>query len=78
MFCQAEEVSPNRRSTKSRLLVSVMAEDVNPPMLLATATEGFVQEDAPVGERVRDREGNDIKFVVTDMDRVRKTKRCEC
>ena len=47
-----------------------MAEDINPPELSVNAVDGFVEENSPVGARVKDSKGKDIKFVITDKDRV--------
>ena len=40
---QAEEISTAKRFAKSRLIVAVMAEDVSPPVLQATATIGKIR-----------------------------------
>lgn len=68
LFLQAEEQTAARRSATARLHISVLAEDSSPPVLSATATEGFVSENAEVGTRVKDARGNDILFVIRDED----------
>ena len=71
---RAEEVSSARRSARTKLVINVLAEDINPPELRATAIEGFVDENAPVGTKVKDANGNDIRLLVSDKDRVSKTR----
>ncbi len=67
---QAAESTPSGRSSTSRLLIRVSAEDSNPPALMATSTSGRVEEGAAEGTKVKDEKGREIKFVVTDLDRV--------
>ena len=66
---RAEEASEARRSTATKLFIDVLAEDINPPELRATAVEGYVDENAAVGTRVKDRKGDDIRLLVSDRDR---------
>ena len=68
IIVRAEEASPARRSAQTRLLIRVLAEDATPPELRVTAGRGYVAENSPIGARVRDAEGNDIKLIVTDRD----------
>lgn len=44
--------------------------DVNPPQISASATDGFVDENAPVGTKIIDQEGNPIQLGVSDPDLV--------
>jgi hypothetical protein len=69
LVIKAEEQTPAKRSAEVELRVIVAAEDSNPPVLMATASVGYVEEGATIGSRVVDDRGNDIKFAVTDMDR---------
>lgn len=44
--------------------------DANPPVIHATAIEGFVDENAPIGTHVIDSDGQPIVLTVTDADLV--------
>lgn len=46
--------------------------DVNPPEIHASAVEGVVSENAPVGTKVLDEDDMPIQFTVTDSDLVSK------
>lgn len=65
---KAQEQSESQRFATARLLIQVHAEDINPPVLIATSTIGFVPENSKIGTRVKDQRGQEIKFVVTDAD----------
>ncbi|XP_059097736.1 cadherin-99C-like isoform X2 [Tigriopus californicus] len=67
---KAEEQSDDKKFATARLLVQVHAEDVNPPVLVATSRVGFVPENSKIGTRVTDQRGQEIKFVVTDADHI--------
>ena len=69
---KAEEVPPSRGSATAILVISVMSEDLSPPVLLVSSLIGEVDENSEVGKRVVDQEGNDVRFTVTDKDLVRK------
>lgn len=40
-------------------------------MVTATATDGYADENAPIGTKVVDKNGNPIRLTVTDEDLVR-------
>lgn len=44
--------------------------DSNPPVIRASATEGFVDENSPIGTKVVDSSGKPIYITVTDADLV--------
>lgn len=68
---QAEEASEQKRSATAKLFVTVKPVDSNPPVINASATEGFADENAPVGTKVVDKNGNPIRLTVSDEDLVR-------
>ena len=51
-------------------MITVKPVDSNPPIITASAAEGFVDENAPVGTRVLDVNKNPINFTVKDADLV--------
>lgn len=65
---QAEEVTETRRSTTARLTINVKPVDSFPPVINASSTEGFVDENSPKGTKVLDSKGNPIRLVTTDAD----------
>jgi protocadherin-15 len=65
---QAEEVTEAKRSTTARLTINVKPVDSYPPVIHASATEGFVDENSPKGTKVLDAKGTPIKFKTTDAD----------
>lgn len=67
---QAEEVSEARRFTTAKLTITVRPVDASPPVVEATSDEGVVEENAPVGTRVLDKNGTPIRLRVTDPDLV--------
>lgn len=42
--------------------------DANPPEIIASATEGYVDENSPVGTKVVDSEGEPLEIDVIDKD----------
>ena len=68
MVLQAEEVTEKRRRTRSEIKIKVEAKDIHPPVLTVTASQGFVDENSPVGTLVRDTNNNPIVFAVSDKD----------
>lgn len=70
---QAQEASEAKRSTTAKLTITVKPVDSNPPEIQASAPEGFVNENAPIGTEVVDSEGKSLVLVVTDKDLVRQT-----
>ncbi|KAG5670886.1 hypothetical protein PVAND_001118 [Polypedilum vanderplanki] len=65
---QAEEVTEAKRSTTARLTINVKPVDSFPPVIHASASEGFVDENSPKGTKVLDSKGNPIKLTTTDAD----------
>lgn len=53
MWIQAQEVSPNRLATLAKLTIEVLASDKNPPVLVPNSYSGLVDENSPIGTRVR-------------------------
>ncbi|XP_039297705.1 cadherin-99C isoform X1 [Nilaparvata lugens] len=68
IIVKAEEVTEAKRSTTAKLFITVKPVDSNPPQLTASAGEGFVDENAPIGTKVIDADGNPIKLSVSDAD----------
>ncbi|KAH8032713.1 hypothetical protein HPB51_001411 [Rhipicephalus microplus] len=70
IIVKAEEETPSRRFATARLTISVRVVDSNPPILLASATEGFVDENSPIGTYVVTQPGGDepLYFMVSDDD----------
>ncbi len=69
-FVQAEEQTQSRRFALAKLTINVKPVDSNPPVIHASASEGFVDENAPVGTKVVDSAGKPILITVTDADLV--------
>ncbi|KAI5749017.1 hypothetical protein M8J76_003987 [Diaphorina citri] len=65
---RAEEISESHRFTTAKLTIEVKPVDANPPQISASAVEGFVDENSPVGTKVVDSEGNRVRLTVTDAD----------
>lgn len=57
-----------RRSTTARLTINVKPVDSFPPVIQASSTEGFVDENSPLNTPVLDSKGSPIKFTTTDAD----------
>ncbi|KAL1123607.1 hypothetical protein AAG570_002683, partial [Ranatra chinensis] len=68
IIVKAEEASENKRFATAKLVINVKPVDSNPPEITASATEGSVDENAPIGTRVIDANKNPIKLTVTDAD----------
>ena len=62
---KAEEATPSRRSAKARLLIQVLAQGKMPPSLSVTSERGFVPENSDLGARVEDKQGNDVRFLLS-------------
>lgn len=67
---QAEEVSEQKRFATAKLHVAVKPVDSHPPQITASQTEGFVDENAPIGTKVIDSQKNPIRLTITDEDLV--------
>ncbi|XP_001357648.2 cadherin-99C [Drosophila pseudoobscura] len=69
IIVRAEEISPApRRFTTAKLAIAVKPVDANPPAISSSASEGYVDENSPIGTRVLDGNGNPISFRTTDAD----------
>lgn len=68
IIVKAEEVSEQKRSATAKLFITVKPVDSNPPVVTATATDGYADENAPIGTKVVDKNGNPIRLTVTDED----------
>ena len=53
---QAEEHTPSKRRARARLVITVEAKDIHPPALTVSATEGWVDENSPLGTLVLDKQ----------------------
>lgn len=69
---KAQEISEAKRSTTAKLAITVKPVDANPPEIVMSSTEGFVNENSPVGTNVLDSGGNPLIVTVEDKDFVRK------
>ncbi|XP_046585956.1 cadherin-99C isoform X1 [Neodiprion lecontei] len=68
IIIKAVEVSEASRSATAKLTITVKPVDSNPPAITASSVEGFVDENAPVGTKVIDQNGNPIVLNVSDAD----------
>lgn len=65
---QAQEVSEAKRSTTAKLVITVKPVDAHPPEIKLSATEGYVDENSPIGEKVLDSNGDPLLVTVEDKD----------
>lgn len=63
-------MSEAKRSATAKLIITVKPVDSNPPVIAASNNEGFVDENAPVGTKVIDKNGKPITLTVSDADLV--------
>ncbi|XP_073993428.1 cadherin 99C isoform X1 [Rhodnius prolixus] len=68
IIVKAEEATEGHRFATAKLIITVKPVDSNPPVITASAAEGFVDENSPVGTRVIDVNKNPIKLTVSDAD----------
>uniref|UniRef100_W4VRE0 Putative auditory receptor cell stereocilium organization n=1 Tax=Corethrella appendiculata TaxID=1370023 RepID=W4VRE0_9DIPT len=68
IIVKAEEVSESKRFTTAKLMINVKAVDAYPPVIGISATDGFVDENSPVGTKVTDAKGAPITLSTTDLD----------
>ncbi|KAK2588635.1 hypothetical protein KPH14_006402 [Odynerus spinipes] len=68
IIIKAVEVSETKRSATAKLIITVKPVDSNPPVITASNNEGFVDENAPIGTKVIDVNGNPIVLTVSDAD----------
>ncbi|KAG0419301.1 hypothetical protein HPB47_004228, partial [Ixodes persulcatus] len=70
ILVKAEEMSEQRRFATAKLHIGVKVVDNNPPVVVASATEGFVDENSPVGTYVVTQPYGDdpLYFMVSDED----------
>ena len=64
------EDSEAERSATAKLSITVKPVDSSPPVISASSTEGFVDENAPFGTKVVDAAGSPIVLSVSDADLV--------
>ncbi|XP_044262144.1 cadherin-99C [Tribolium madens] len=68
IIIKAQEISEAKRSTTAKLFITVKPVDANPPEIELSASEGFVNENSPIGEKVLDSQGVPLVISVTDKD----------
>ncbi|KAK9736565.1 Cadherin domain [Popillia japonica] len=68
IIIKAQEISEAKRSTTAKLAITVKPVDANPPEIVVSSTEGFVNENSPVGTNVLDSGGNPLIVTVEDKD----------
>ncbi|XP_053978004.1 cadherin-99C isoform X1 [Hylaeus volcanicus] len=68
IIIKAVEVSEAKRSATAKLTITVKPVDSNPPIITASNVEGFVDENAPIGTKVIDKNGDPIVLTVSDAD----------
>ncbi|XP_034940694.1 cadherin-99C [Chelonus insularis] len=68
IIIKAVEESEAKRSATAKLTITVKPVDSNPPVITASSVEGFVDENAPVGTKVIDKDRIPIKLTVFDAD----------
>ncbi|XP_076361953.1 cadherin 99C isoform X2 [Tachypleus tridentatus] len=70
LIVKAEENTDIHRFTTARLTINVQSVDNNPPVISPSSTEGYVDENAPVGTTVITSRGGNVplKLSVTDAD----------
>lgn len=68
IIVKAEEVSPQKRFTTAKLTIKVKKMDISPPVINATAIDGFVEENSAIGTRILDANGKPIRLSITDND----------
>lgn len=68
IIIRAQEVSEAKRSTTAKLTITVKPVDASPPKIHTSAPEGYVNENAPIGTEVIDKDGNPLVLTVTDDD----------
>ncbi|XP_055624574.1 cadherin-99C isoform X2 [Toxorhynchites rutilus septentrionalis] len=68
IIVKAEEVSEMKRFATAKLTIHVKPVDAFPPAISVTSTEGFVDENSPIGTVVTDSKGKPIKLTTTDAD----------
>ncbi|XP_017776968.1 PREDICTED: protocadherin-15, partial [Nicrophorus vespilloides] len=68
IILKAQEISEAKRSTTAKLGITVKPVDAHPPEIMLTSTEGFVDENSPIGTNVVDKDGNPLIISVVDKD----------
>lgn len=68
IIVKAEEVSEAQRFTTAKLVINVKPVDAHPPVIHASAIEGYVDENSKIGTQVKDANGNAIKLTTNDAD----------
>lgn len=65
---KAEEISQQKRFTTAKLTIKVKKMDTSPPVINATAVDGYVDENSSIGTQVLDANGMPIYLSITDDD----------
>ncbi|XP_043289461.1 cadherin-99C isoform X2 [Venturia canescens] len=68
IIIKAVEMSEGKRSAIAKLAITVKPVDSNPPVITASSVEGYVDENAPIGTKVIDKDGKPIVLTVSDAD----------
>lgn len=68
LIVKAEEMSEAKRFTTAKLSISIKPVDSNPPVIVSSSIEGFVDENSPIGTKVIDKNGHPITLKTTDAD----------
>ncbi|KAG4067292.1 hypothetical protein HA402_000283 [Bradysia odoriphaga] len=68
IIVKAEEISESKRFTTAKLTITIKPVDANPPVIVASEIEGYVDENSPVGTKVYDSKNNPIMLTATDAD----------
>nr|XP_022907030.1 cadherin-99C-like [Onthophagus taurus] len=68
VIIKAQEVSEAKRSTTAKLLITVKPVDANPPEIVFSSEEGWVNENSPIGTNVLDIKGDPVMVSVIDKD----------
>lgn len=68
IIIKAQEISEAKRSATAKLTITIKPVDANPPELRISSSEGYVDENSPIGTNVVDVSGKPLAVDVTDKD----------
>lgn len=68
IIVRAEEVSVQKRFTTAKLTIKVKKNDISPPVINATAVDGYVEENAAIGTQILDGNGDPIRLSISEID----------
>lgn len=68
IIVKAEELSTQKRFTTAKLTIKVKKNDISPPVINATAVDGYVEENAVIGTRILDGNGDPIRLSIMETD----------